>query len=77
MKAYAISYGLDLNSQTNIQYGSHPTPDSRYSTREQAAIDCVRLNESDIYAGSHRCAFAVDKLSDGGYGIICACHPHR
>lgn len=76
VKAYAINYGLDLTTQVKVQYSSEPTPDSRYSTREQAALDCVRLNQNDFQAGSHRCAFAVDKLPDGGFGIICACHPH-
>ena len=75
VKAYAINYGSNFGTRANIQYGSHPTSDSRYSTRELAALDCVRLNQSDFYAGSHRCAFAVDKLPDGGVGSICACHP--
>jgi len=75
MKAYAINYGLDLSTQVNVQYGSQPTPESRYSTREKAAQDCVRLNQVRFHVGSHRCAFAVDKLPDGDFGIICACHP--
>ena len=75
MKAYAINYGLDLTTQVDVQYGSQPTPESRYSTREQAARDCVRLNQTQVRIGSHCCAFAVDKLPDGGFGIICACHP--
>jgi len=75
MKSYAINYGLDLSTQVKVQFDSKPTPESRYSTREQAAQDCVRLNQSPLYVGSHRCAFAVDKLPEGGFGIICACHP--
>jgi hypothetical protein len=75
MKSYAINYGLDLSTQVKVQYDSKPTPDSRYSTREQASQDCVRLNQSHLHVGSHRCAFAVDKLPEGGFGIICACHP--
>jgi hypothetical protein len=76
VKAYAINYGLDLTTQVKVQFGSQPTPDSRYSTREQAAQDCVRLNRTRLHVGSHECAFVVDKLPDGGFGIICACHPH-
>ncbi len=77
MKAYAINYGLDVTTQVTVQYGAEPTPDARYSTRERAALDCVRLNQSRHYVGSHQCAFAVDKLPDGHYGIICTCHPHQ
>ena len=75
MKAYATSYGLDQDTNLKVQYGSQPTPQSRYKTREQAAQDCVRLNQSRLYFGSHCCAFAVDKLPEGDFGIICACHP--
>lgn len=75
VKTYAINYGLDLTTQVKIQYGAEPTPESRYSTREQAAQDCVRLNQSRVHVGSHQCAFAVDRLPDSGYGIICTCHP--
>ena len=75
MKSYASNYSVDLTTHLNIQYGSQPTPDSRYSTREQAAMDCVRLNQGRLQVGSHRCAFAVDKLPEGDFGIICACHP--
>lgn len=77
VKTYAINYGLDLTTQVKVQYGAEPTPESRYSSRERAAQDCVRLNQSRHYVGSHQCAFAVDKLPDGGYGIICTCHPHQ
>jgi hypothetical protein len=76
VKAYAINYGLDLTTQVKVQYGSEPTPESRYSTREHAAKHCVHLNRSRVHVGSHECAFAVDKLPDGAFGIICACHPH-
>lgn len=77
VKTYAINYGLDLATHVKVQYGSQPTPESRYSTRERAAQDCVRLNQIPLQFGSHRCAFAVDKLPDGGFGIICTCHPHQ
>ena len=75
MKAYATSYGIDQSASVRIQFGPQPTPDSRYRTREQAAQDCVRLNQSTFRFGSHCCAFAVDKLPEGDFGIICACHP--
>jgi len=77
MKAYAFNYGLDLSTHVKVQYSAQPTPKSRYSTREQAAQDCVRLNQSRHHVGSHCCAFAVDKLPEGDFGIICACHPMR
>jgi len=78
MKAFASKYeliGLDQNVQPGIQYSAEPSPESRYSTRELAAADCVRLNQGRFHFGSHRCAFAVDQLPEGNFGIICACHP--
>lgn len=78
MKAYAITYTFtefDQPSQTAIEFGSEPSPESRYSTREQAAAECVRLNQGRVHVGSHCCAFAVDQLPQGDFGIICACHP--
>jgi hypothetical protein len=75
MKAYATDYGLDQSMQFNVQFGSQPSPQSRYKTREQAAQDCVRLNRTRHFVGSHCCAFVVDKLPEGDFGIICACHP--
>lgn len=78
MKVYAIRYKsieLDQNTQLGIQYGAAPCPESRYRTRELAAADCVRLNQRRVQIGSHCCAFAVDQLPEGDFGIICACHP--
>ena len=78
MKAYALLHGLqDLtqDARSRIQFGAEPLPESRYSTREQAAADCARLNETQVRVGSHCCAFAVDRLPQGDFAIICACHP--
>jgi hypothetical protein len=78
MKVYALEYqeiGQDQNTQPGIQYGSNPSPGSRYTTREMAAAECVRLNKIQVRFGSHCCAFAVDQLPEGDYAIICACHP--
>lgn len=78
MKAYALTHTfpeLEWNSQTRIQFGAEPSPESRYSTREQAAAECVKLNQGKVQVGSHCCAFAVDQLPQGDFGIICACHP--
>lgn len=78
MKTYALLQRLvdrKQDSQTCIQFGAEPTPESRYGTREQALADCLILNRSQVYVGSHCCAFAVDQLPQGDFGIICACHP--
>jgi hypothetical protein len=78
MKAYALTRkfaGLDLNAPTGILFGAEPSSESRYTTREQAAADCVKLNQGRVHVGSHCCAFAVDQLPQGDFGIICACHP--
>lgn len=78
MKAYAMKdqlSGRDEDTQIAIRYSSQPSAASRYSTREQASADCIRFNKTHVHVGSHCCAFAVDRLPDGDYGIICACHP--
>jgi hypothetical protein len=41
-----------------------------------AEVNCLALNQRlSIGVGTHRCSFAVDALSEGGFGIICVCHP--
>ena len=78
MKAYANkpnSVVLNKNALLGIQYGGEPAPESRYKSRELAAADCIRLNQTSFEAGSHCCAFAVDQLPEGDFAIFCACHP--
>jgi hypothetical protein len=78
MKAYALTHKfkeLDQPFRAGIQFVAEPSPESRYSTREQAAVDCMKLNQGQVHVGSHCCAFAVDQLPQGDFGIICACHP--
>ena len=75
MKAYAVSSKVSDDNRVQIQYGEVPVAEFRYATRERATDHCVRLNKSEWRVGSHRCAFAVDKLPGGDFGIICACHP--
>jgi hypothetical protein len=70
MKTYVLDHTADL------QYGPHPTPESQYSTRASAEVHCLDLNQRlSVGVGSHQCSFAVDALPDGGFGIICVCHP--
>jgi hypothetical protein len=70
MKTYVLDHATDL------QYGPYPTPESRYTTRAMAEVNCLALNQRlSIGVGTHRCSFAVDALSEGGFGIICVCHP--
>jgi hypothetical protein len=76
LKAYAISSEVHDN-QIEILYGAAPTVEFRYPTREQAIFDCLRLNQIQCAVGSHCCAFAVDQLPEGDFGIICACHPFQ
>lgn len=78
MKAYATkdqAIALSENIKVSIRYTTEPSASSRYLTRELASADCVRFNQSHVHVGSHCCAFAVDRLPEGDYGIICACHP--
>jgi hypothetical protein len=78
MKAYAMKDQVSApseNSQFAIRYSNEPMAESRYSTREQASADCVRFNKNRVHVGTHCCAFAVDPLPEGDYGIICTCHP--
>jgi len=75
MKAFAIHYKLVDGARVDIQFGGEPSLEFRYTTRELAAADCVRLNQVEPQTNSHCCAFAVEQLSEGDFGIICACHP--
>jgi hypothetical protein len=78
MKAYAMADRVIVqggDTQIAIRYSKEPSAKSRYSSRELASADCVRFNQTPVHVGSHCCAFAVDPLPGGDYGIICACHP--
>jgi hypothetical protein len=78
MKAYAMADQVSVqggNTHVAIRYSKEPSAKSRYSSRELASADCVRFNQTPVHVGSHCCAFAVDPLPEGDYGIICACHP--
>ncbi|HEY1580285.1 MAG TPA: hypothetical protein VGF82_24740 [Terracidiphilus sp.] len=78
MKAYATkdhAIAVNENIKVSIRYTTEPSASSRYTTRELASAECVRFNQSHVHEGSHCCAFAVDRLPEGDYGIICACHP--
>lgn len=69
MKSYVHGYKVD------IQYGQLPAPASRYANRTLAESACRDLNRFGVWVGSHRCSFAVDRLPEGDFGIICVCHP--
>jgi hypothetical protein len=77
MKAYVLGYRANKPQaeRTEFQYGARPLPDSRYTTRTSAEVDCRTLNQSAFRTGSHQCSFSVDKLPEGDFGIICVCHP--
>ena len=75
MKAYAVSSRFCEDHCIHLQYGAVPAAEFRYTTRERAAVDCFRLNRINVHAGSHCCAFVVEQLPEGDFGIICACHP--
>lgn len=69
MKAYLLGYKLD------VEFGDQPGSDSRYANRELAEGDCRILNRFSLRVANHQCSFAVDALPEGGFGIICICHP--
>ena len=77
MKAYVVGHKTDQVEGwlLDIQFGSQPTSECRYVSRPLAEIDCSNLNKYVVCSGQHRCAFAVDELPDGSFGIMCVCHP--
>jgi len=78
MKAYVIEYGpmRDDPQRFEVQYASDLNPESRYSSRQCAEAACRSLNGFEIRLGTHRCAYAIDCLSDGHFALFCVCHPH-
>ena len=77
MKVYVVAYRTDdlERSPTEVRYGLEPTAESRYVTRALAVTDCMLLNSHRLSIGAHCCAFTVDDLPTGDFGIICTCHP--
>lgn len=75
MKLYAVSSEVSEDNLVEIRYGVAPCGAFRYATRELATLDCVRLNQNQFHVGPHRCAFTVEQLADGDFGISCVCHP--
>ena len=77
MKAYLLGYKIGSPEQWPLraQYGLEPK--SLYVTRELAVADCIYLNRLRLTIEAHCCAFAVDELPEGGFGIICICHPMK
>lgn len=77
MKAYVVDYKTSSFKETltELCFGPEPLLNLRYATRELATADCVHLNHFGPHMEAHRCAFAVDQLPQGDFGIICVCHP--
>lgn len=75
MKAYLIGYKVGSPQVIPLEAQYSLEPALRYATRGLAATDCMHLNRQRLTIGAHSCAFAVDELPEGGFGIICICHP--
>jgi hypothetical protein len=77
MKAYVIEYGLRLENPQTIEvvYGNDPDTRSRYETFQEAEATCRNLNLFEVRVGQHQCAFSVDSLPGGDFGVFCICHP--
>jgi len=69
MNAYVLRYKVD------IEFGPQPSQQSRYLVRGLAEDACRDLNRLGIRTEQHHCSFAVDRLPEGDFGIICICHP--
>ena len=79
MKAYVIEYGprLEDTRQILVVYGPDPKPELKYATRQAAEAICRKLNLFEVRVGRHQCAFSVDQMPDGDFGIFCVCHPRH
>ena len=77
MKAYVIGYEFSSHQDGSmgVRFGLEPIVECRYATRDLAMTECIDLNRQHSTMGMHCCAFTVDELSEGDFGIICVCHP--
>jgi hypothetical protein len=69
MNSYVVGYKID------IEFGSQPSQESRYPSRGLAEAACRDLNGMGVRTDKHHCSFAVERLREGDFGIICVCHP--
>ena len=78
MKAYVIGYRRRPEDEgvIEVMYGPDPEPESTYASSQIAKAACKKLNSFGVRVGMHQCAFSVDPLRDGDFGIFCVCHPH-
>lgn len=77
MKAYVVRYRTspEDSRRIDVMYAPDLSPESRYASRQLAEAACRNLNGFEVRVGMHQCAFSVDPLPDGGFGVHCVCHP--
>lgn len=77
MKAYVVEFGSMLQDprRFEVRYGLEPNSQSEYASRKLAEAAIEKLNRFEVRVGAHHCAFTVDALPDGMFGVFCVCHP--
>ena len=78
MKAYVVACGQRLEHPLKlieVAYSADPCADWKYAIREAAEAVCKKLDLFEVRVGRHHCAFSVDPLVNGDFGIFCVCHP--
>lgn len=72
MKVYVLDYRPKIG-KPEVGYGAEPK--WRMAFLHEAVKECQLLNNAPVYVGEHCCEFAVEKLPEGDFTIICLSHP--
>ena len=74
MRLYVASYG-PLNEKCPVLVSYSLRPSSLIASREDADLQCARLNRMQVHVGQHSCEFEVEELDGGEFALACINHP--